>query len=284
MTVHHSLNSALDYRLCRYGDSRVDFRGPKRDLDEPYVAVLGGTETFGKYIEYPYPDIIQRSLGMPCINFGCVNAGLDVFMKDPEILSIASKAEVTVIQVVGALNMSNRFYRVHPRRNDRFLTASSMMQAVFSEVDFTEFNFTRHMLQSLAERTSERVSFLRQELRAAWCARMSDMLDMLPGPKLLFWFAAHVPSRQTLTHTDWDDPLFIDKEMLDALRPQVDEIVEANLSQEALSEGVGAMCFPPMERKAAEAMLGPQAHQEAATTLLEALRPRMLKLNVKRPT
>ncbi len=58
---------------------------------------------------------------------------------------------MTVIQVMGAHNMSNRFYAVHPRRNDRFLRASlGCCKTIYPEVDFTEFNFTRHMLTALA--------------------------------------------------------------------------------------------------------------------------------------
>ena len=64
------------------------------------------------------------------VNLGCLNAGPDVYLNDPEILRIASKADVTVLQVVGAANLTNRFYTVHPRRNDRFLHASPWLQTV----------------------------------------------------------------------------------------------------------------------------------------------------------
>ncbi len=36
---------------------------------------------------------------------------------------------------MGAQNLSNRFYAVHPRRNDRFLRASTLMKTIFREVD-----------------------------------------------------------------------------------------------------------------------------------------------------
>jgi hypothetical protein len=53
-------------------------------------------------------------------NLGLVNAGIDVFINEPMIQDFCAGAVVTVIQVLGAANMSNRFYAVHPRRNDRF--------------------------------------------------------------------------------------------------------------------------------------------------------------------
>ena len=47
---------ALDYFPCRYGASRAVFRGPERDLSRPYVALLGGSATFGKYVATPFAD------------------------------------------------------------------------------------------------------------------------------------------------------------------------------------------------------------------------------------
>ncbi|MDC1223540.1 DUF6473 family protein [Ascidiaceihabitans sp.] len=36
----------LDYLPCRYGTSKLLFRGPRRPLKEPYIAFLSGTETY----------------------------------------------------------------------------------------------------------------------------------------------------------------------------------------------------------------------------------------------
>ena len=56
-----------------------------------------------------------------------------------------------MIQVSGAQNLSNRFHAVHPRRNDRFLRASTLLKTIYRDVDFTEFNFTRHLLTTLRD-------------------------------------------------------------------------------------------------------------------------------------
>ncbi|MEL6641461.1 MAG: DUF6473 family protein, partial [Pseudomonadota bacterium] len=122
---------ALSYDPCRYGLSRIYFRGPKRDLNQPYLAFLGGTETFGKFIETPFPALIELELRHPCINFGCVNGGVDAFVNDPTIMEACKDADLTVVQIMGANNLSNRFFSVHPRRNDRFLRASTVLQAIY---------------------------------------------------------------------------------------------------------------------------------------------------------
>jgi hypothetical protein len=179
----------LDYKPCRYGTSRLTFRGPPRALDRPYVAFLGGTETYGKYIGRPFPDLLDETVPMPCVNLGVVNAGHDLYLNDPGVMDLARQARVCVLQIGGAQNMSNRFYTVHPRRNDRFVKASRLMRQIFSDVDFTDFAFTRHMLETLARFAPDRFGLLREELQQAWVARTRLLSENLGGRLILLWFA-----------------------------------------------------------------------------------------------
>lgn len=283
MSITDTSHRVLDYDPCRYGASRVYFRGPKRNLTGRYIAFLGGTETFGKFIEKPFPALVETELGMPCVNFGCVNAGLDVFLNDPKVLSAAAKAQITVVQILGAHNMSNRYYRVHPRRNDRFLTASSLMRSVFRNVDFSEFSFTKHMLNDVYAQADGKFAHIQQELRSAWSARMATLLDKLPGRKMLLWFADHSPPAQLPQASMGQDPLFVDAKMIEALRPKVDGIAQVQLSKAALTAGTAGMRFAGIDQPAAMQMLGPQAHSEAAQLLVKSLAPMLASLDAKRP-
>ena len=125
---------ALDYFPCRYGASRAVFRGPERDLSRPYVALLGGSATFGKYVATPFADLVEQALGQPVANLGAQNAGPDFYLADRATLDIAARARVAVVQVTGADTLSNPFYTVHARRNDRFLAASPALRDLYPEV------------------------------------------------------------------------------------------------------------------------------------------------------
>jgi hypothetical protein len=82
----------LDYRPVRYDGSKLVFRGPQRRLTGEFVACLGGTETYGTFIDRPYPDLMERSLALPCVNFGWPNAGVDAFLKDDGLIDMVSGA------------------------------------------------------------------------------------------------------------------------------------------------------------------------------------------------
>lgn len=273
---HENIEGAgLTYAPCRYGMSRILFRGPRRRLDTPYLAFVGGTETFGKYIDRPFPALVEKDIGRTCVNFGTVNGGVDAFVNDPTIMAACHDADLTVVQVMGANFLSNRFYSVHPRRNDRFLRASTVLQAIYSDVDFSDFTFTRHMLGTLHALSSERFDIVVSELREAWVARMKNMLHQI-GPKaVLLWFA-----KQDLTDNHWNagvnplqaDPLFITKSMIEQLRPLVKDVVEAKPSPIALQQGTKGMYFSAMQAKAASEMLGVACHSEASNVLTPAIK------------
>ena len=260
---------ALDYLPCRYGTSKLLFRGPRRPLKEPYIAFLGGIETYGKFIANPFPELIEQSIGRICVNLGCVNAGVDVFATDPQIVKIASGADVTVLQLMGAHNMSNRFYTVHPRRNDRFLKPSTLLQAIYREVDFAEFNFNKHMLHRLYTLSPGRFDTVVVELQQAWLARMRMLLGKIEGKVVLLWFADHAPD-DTFPPDQEKDPWFVTREMIEELRSMPAELVEVTASPSSCALGTEGMVFSPMETPIAQQLLGPAAHQEAAAALLES--------------
>lgn len=263
--------SPLDYQQCRYGSSKLLFRGPKRDTSKKYAVFIGSTETYGKYIPVPFPEIVEKELDFPCANLGAINGGVDAFVNDDSILALCSEAEFTVVQVMGAHNMSNRFYSVHPRRNDRFLKASTLMSTIFREVDFTEFAFTRHMLMTLRTLSPEKFVVLEQELKTAWLARMELLLKRIESRVILLWASDRSPDDKDEGPELGVDPLFVDREMLEKITAKANKYVEVVTPEEFKGLGTQGMMFPQMEAAAAEHVPGPAFHGLVASKLLEAI-------------
>ncbi len=272
MAYEYPGESALDYVPCRYGSSKLLFRGPKRKLNMPYVAVIGATETYGKFVEMPYPALTESTLDMPVVNLGTVNAGVDVFTHDRTVIDMCSRAEVTVVQAMGAQNMSNRFYAVHPRRNDRFLRASNLLKTIYREVDFTEFNFTRHLLSALRAISEEKFAMVEQELRESWVGRMKTLASEIDSRLVLLWLADHAPDTPVTDPTHGRDPLFVDREMMIAVKPFFEHIVEVVVSPEDVMDGFPGLVFNEFEEPAARGSLGTVAHAQAASALDTVLR------------
>ncbi|MGB0960633.1 MAG: DUF6473 family protein [Halocynthiibacter sp.] len=275
MSYEQLRREALNYYPCHYAGSKQVFRGPKKHLVSPYLAFIGSSEIYGKFVPDPFPSLIEQRAGINAVNFGALNAGIDVFLNDHAIMEAASGATVKVLQVMGAHNMSNRYYRVHPRRNDRFLRASKALKAIYSDVDFTEFSFTKHMLTTLKACSAERFELVRDELRAAWLARMRTLCTQLGDGVVLLWVSDVLPvsAADEDQDSEFDHiPLFVNSDMLQALDGVVDGVLTVLPSKRARKEGTAGMIFPEVERAVAEQMLGVQAHQEIAMKLCEKIR------------
>lgn len=262
----------LDYLPCRYGASKLLFRGPRRDLSKPYLAFVGATETYGKFIDRPFPALVESAIGQNCANFGQINAGIDAFSTDPFVMNAATDAQIAVVQVMGAQNMTNRFYAVHPRRNDRFISTSPLLQTIYREVDFADFHFNKHMLKRLMEVSPERFRTVRDELQQAWMARMRLMLKRINGKSILLWFSDHAPEENGDDPEGIGrDPLFVTRAMMDEVTPLATQVVEVVASKAAIAQGTQNMVFDEMDRQVASELLGPMAHQEAADALVEVI-------------
>lgn len=267
MTYEHLSSGGLDYLACRYGRSKLMFRGPRKKLDAPYIVLIGGSEIYGKFVETPISEQLEQALGRTVVNLGHLNAGLDAFYDDPSLLDICQGADLVVLQVLGAQNMSNRMYSVHSRRNDRFVSASNFLQTMYRQVDFTQFHYTRHLLTALRQTSRERYGLLTEELQAAWLGRMRGLLRRLNGPVCLLWLSDRPPHPNPITDPSLRDPLFVSAPMLDSLRSDVDEIVVVAATPDEIEAGRLRMQFSELEEPVAREMLGPVVHETTARAL-----------------
>ena len=254
---------ALDYRMCSYDGCRLSFRGPPAPMNDQYIAVLGGTEVFGRFIAHPFPDLIQEWTGIPVANLGVAQAGLSLFSEERWLLEAGSRSDVTVLQVLGAQNMTNRLYSVHSRRNDRFLAVSPVLREMYPDVDFTEINFTGHLLERLSQ---DEIAFqsLVKELKWSWIQRMRRVLELIKGDVILLWMSDRRPEEDGASRHA-ADPLFVDREMLNELSGEVAGLVEIVTEKDASK--LQEMVIGEDEAEAALCLPGSHDHMRAAEAL-----------------
>ena len=254
---------APDYCPCSYGASRF-FRGPTRDLSGAYVGALGGSATFGKSVAMPYPALLEQATGHPVANLGGLNAGPDFYLSDAAALRVASRARVAVFQTTGADALTNPFYSVHARRNDRFLAATPDLSALYPEVEFTDIHFTRHLLTVLCRTDPMRFQNVRSAPAANWLSKMRQLLAHLPPRRVLLWLADMAPS---VGLGPAFGPLLVDRDMLAALGPAISALVKVAPCQTTLAEGTARVQSPQTEAEQARFLPGPAAHAEVAEAL-----------------
>jgi hypothetical protein len=267
MTYERTGARALDYDYCHYGRSRLAFRGPQRPIPDRFVLCLGGYETFGRFIETPNPALLERRIGRRVLNLGLPNTGWDAYLADPWVMDMVRRAEMTILQVPGLQCHSNRYYTVHPRRNDRVIGQTPLMREVFREVDFTEFNFTRHLVGALQARAPDRFNALVRDLRAVWLSRLKSLVSAATGGTAVMWFAPHPPMDKQEAMENNSDPWGVDKTLFAEAAALAKAALIVRISAKARALGAEGMVYSPIEAPATFGLPGPVAHQEAAEQL-----------------
>ncbi|WP_133240331.1 DUF6473 family protein [Pararhodobacter oceanensis] len=106
--------------------------------------------------------------------------GVDFHLSAPALPEAVAQAQAFALVLPPLGNLSNPFYSVHPRRNDRFIAARAPLKALFPEVEFGPLAFTGHALGTLAAACPERFCEMRRLISATWVRRMQRLLALLP--------------------------------------------------------------------------------------------------------
>ena len=265
----------FDYKTYRFGRSRQVFRGPQPTLKGKYIASIGSSYTFGRYVDTTYLDHLAQEFDVPVANFGTDGAGPGFFLGDPEVKKAASNARLCIVQAMSAASISNRMFTVRPRRNARLHEVSDLLMGIFPEVDFDRFAFTKPMLRYLRELDESRFRLIANEMKNAWIGRTQTLLSSLECPTLLLWFSQREssdllsdPSDPTGMHY----PYYVDSAMIDTVKSAADGFVECvtndGLPQDLRVEGRTVLYKPsgvPIDEN--REFPSPEMHANAAMAL-----------------
>lgn len=270
----------IDYDTYVWGRLSQTYRGPRPDLTRPYVACLGGAQTFGRYVDRPFPALLEAALGRTVANFGAPNAGPGFFLRDSEVIEAASRAELCVIQVMSARSLSNRLFQVKLSRNAQIEAVSKALQDLFPHVDFETFTYAHNMLNQIADEDPEKFLAVETELKTAWVARMRILIQSIRTRRILFWFSERRPEDAPAPNGDGPAlvyPQFVDRSMLDAVAPLCDGLVECvsavGMPQPLLKDGEVVLQTPfGMPVTENRYYPSPEMHEAAAAALAEPVR------------
>lgn len=275
----------FDYKMYRFGRSRQIFRGPQPDLRGHYIACVGGSYTFGRFVDSPFPLILGEELGLTSLNLGADGAGPGFFLGDPEVKQAAADARLCIVQIMSASSISNRMFTVRPRRNLRLHEVSELMCGVFPEVEFDRFAFVRPMLKHLEKLDPERFKLVENEMKNAWIGRTQTLLSSLQTRSILFWFARRAPEEPApeadVDSTSTAYPEYVDRAMIDTVKQVADGYVECVTSEglpQSLKVDGRTVLYKPTGTPIDEnrEFPSPEMHRAAADSLMPEVKRLML--------
>jgi hypothetical protein len=182
-------HAILDYEYAQLPGTETLFRGPMpEDLSGGFITCLGGAHTLGRFVEYPYPALLQKQLGIPVLNLGHGGGKPEFYLQSAGVIEIINRSKCAVIQVMSARGSPNRYLKPISHSHNIMRIAKEIpahKNPVFVDAAY------RILLKQLAP---EKIREAIYETRAGWLQEMGKLLERITVPKLLFWFSVRTPA------------------------------------------------------------------------------------------
>jgi hypothetical protein len=266
----------IDYEIYELRGVNGVFRGPPTDSDE-YIACLGAAQTFGRFVQKPFPKLISRGLGIDVLNLGRGGAGPTFPLSNPKLMEYINRARIVIVQVLSGRSQSNSLFH----------TVGHGMYGV-NLVDGRELSADQFYtwLLSQDEQLARKIV---AETRENYVLAMTALLDAIKPPKILFWFSVRRPEYQERWELPlerlWGEfPQFVNQTMLDRLRSHCDSYVECvsrrGSPQPLFDRNGNPTSFKAFSLSSAEGVMktenryypSPEMHEDAAELLVPACR------------
>jgi hypothetical protein len=208
----------IDYVLYELPGGSGVFRGPPITRDE-YLACVGAAQTFGRFVQTPFPRQISNALGVDALNLGRGGAGPTFPLNNPRLMTYINRARLAIVQVFSGRSQSNSLFKTV---NDGMRGIHQLDGRELSADDFYKW---------FLEQDEQIARKIVAETRANYVLAMTELLKAITVPKILFWFSVRTPDYQEKWRLPvqnlWGEfPQLVNRQMIDQLRNRSDVYVE----------------------------------------------------------
>ena len=180
-------NEFIDYKLWSLtGLDDILLRGPKPKKDltkDNYISFIGAAQTFGRYVEDPYPFLLANMLEKEILNLGVGGCGPEFFYQNDRIMDKINDSKFAVIQIMSGRSVSTSRYKT--KGGNRFAQMTKDNKIISIE---------EYLNEIIAKKNYREASQILFDIRASYVKHYIKLLKKIEVPKILFWCSHRNPS------------------------------------------------------------------------------------------
>ena len=266
----------IDYEVCQLPGVNGVFRGPPITGNE-YVACVGAAQTFGRFVLTPFPRLISHALGIDALNLGRGGVGPTFHVSNPRLLEYINRARTVIVQVLSGRSQSNSLFRIVSHN----MYGTSLPHGR----EMSAYEFYTWLIGQDAQLARKVIA----ETRDNYVLAMTQLLDAIKPPKILFWFSVRSPDYEEHLELPIDRlwgafPHFVNRAMVEQLRSHADTYVECisrrGLPQPIFDRSGNPTSFKGFSPSPSQVVMktenwyypSPEMHEDAAALLIPACR------------
>jgi len=223
----------IDYKLWQLPDfdKELFLRGPKQEnlIKNEYITCLGAAQTFGRFVENPYPSLIAKKFNIGVINLGISGAGPSFFSRDPNIIKKINNGKFVIIQAMAARSCSNRYFKSEIGTNS--LTRLK---------DGVKGSSGKFYGDLIIQKDYLLLSEIIYDCKLQWIKDHLYLFSLIKVPIVLLWFSTRSPKKEhkSINSIFNSFPQMVDNDMISILRPNVNKYI-CYFSQQGLPQNLG---------------------------------------------
>lgn len=196
-------------------------RGPRPTAElSKCICFIGAAQTFGRFVNEPFAQLVCDLLRRPGLNLGFSGAGPEFYLGNDKLMSILSAAPAVVVQSMSARSVSAGLFET--RANNGVLRFRSGPRAGQEHMALNAYGFLR--------KEGGEAAYLEQVglVQARWVELYGELARRIRGRKVFLWLSEHAPGENV--RLDQGDlghfPHFVTREMVEAVRKFGFEVVD----------------------------------------------------------
>lgn len=189
----------IDYGMTELPGTSHLIRGPVPDLARgDHVTCLGAAQTFGCFVEKPFPTLLGEALGRPVLNLGFGGTGPGFFLDHPELIETANRGALTVVQVLSGRVQPNMFFQGRGLARVKLRRTGRNVHPHVAWGDIAEgFYAWRRLpapLKPLIQGAARApLALAIAQSRRGWIGAYRELFRQLATPTILLWFSRRTP-------------------------------------------------------------------------------------------
>jgi hypothetical protein len=180
-----------DYQEFTVRGCDIKFRGPGFDPfaeKGSFFACIGAAQTYGRFYEHPFPNLLAERLRLKALNLAVGGAGPGFYLQYPSLIDACNRAKFVILQAMAARHDTNS--RFEADGHVEFLKDLIKGDSVDSGIAW------RRIVDEDFENTSGYIA----ETRRSWLEETRKLVDAISVPVIFFWYASREPDYEI----DWD--------------------------------------------------------------------------------
>ncbi len=276
MTTYQDIDrEVIDYGEVALPGTILPVRGPlPKNLDSGgFVSAIGAAQTFGRFVERPYLNLLGERLGIETLNLGSAGAGPGFYAARGNAIAVMNRSAIVIVQVMSGRSVSNSYFEN--------TNAGSLRPWAAPKTEKPQHAITAWET-ALAEKGPAFMHHLVAETRRNYVEQMKQLMGWIMPPKLLFWFSQRPPDYQEAYGSAGaifgDFPQLINRAVLNELRPcaqfHAECVSSRGMPQPTISRFTGEMVelgISPRQPGYNAYYPSPEMHEDAAAALAPAL-------------